>query len=144
MAGVAGVWTAAELDLPPMPAGGAPDAMARPGLARGTGRFLGEAGAVGGGATRAPARGAGRAPEAMAGPVLAGGTVRFLGEAVAVVVADTRAQAMDAAEAVDVDYEPLEVLTDPAAALADGAPRLFEEGATWPRSAAGRSRPGPL
>jgi carbon-monoxide dehydrogenase large subunit len=90
MPGVAGVWTAADLNLPPMPASGAPDAMAR--------------------------------------PVLATGTVRFLGEAVAVVVADTRAQAIDAAEAVDVDYEPLEVVTDPRAALADGAPRLFAEG----------------
>src|SRR4029453_7752339 len=35
MAGVAGGWTAAELDLPPMPAGGAPDAMARPARATG-------------------------------------------------------------------------------------------------------------
>jgi aerobic carbon-monoxide dehydrogenase large subunit len=89
MPGVAGVFTAADLDLPPMPASGAPAAMAR--------------------------------------PVLATGTVRFLGEAVAVVVATTRAQAIDAAEAVEVDYEPLEVVTDPRAALASGAPRLFAE-----------------
>jgi aerobic carbon-monoxide dehydrogenase large subunit len=88
--GVAGVFTAADLDLPPMPAGGAPEAMAR--------------------------------------PVLAGDTVRFLGEAVAVVVAETRAQALDAAEAVEVDYEPLTVVTDPLAALAPAAPRLFPEG----------------
>jgi aerobic carbon-monoxide dehydrogenase large subunit len=88
--GVAGVFTAADLDLPPMPAGGAPAAMAR--------------------------------------PVLATGTVRFLGEAVAVVVAETRAQALDAAEAVEVDYEPLPVVTDPEAALAADAPRLFEDG----------------
>ena len=80
--GVAGVFTAADLDLPPMPAGGAPEAMAR--------------------------------------PVLATDTVRFLGEAVAVVVAQTRAQALDAAEAVEVDYEPLPVVTDPLAALAGG------------------------
>ena len=90
MPGVAGVFTAADLDLPPLPAGGAPAAMAR--------------------------------------PVLATGTVRFLGEAVAVVVAATRAQAVDAAEAVEVDYEPLEVVTDPRQALAADAPRLFEEG----------------
>ena len=90
MPGVAGVFTAADLDLPPLPAGGAPAAMAR--------------------------------------PVLATGTVRFLGEAVAVVVAATRAQAIDAAEAVEVDYEPLEVVTDPLAALAADAPRLFAEG----------------
>jgi carbon-monoxide dehydrogenase large subunit len=87
MAGVAGVFSAADLDLPPLPAGGAPAAMAR--------------------------------------PVLAAETVRFLGEAVAVVVAETRAQALDAAEAVEVDYEPLPVVTDPEAALADDAPRLF-------------------
>jgi carbon-monoxide dehydrogenase large subunit len=90
MPGVAGVFTAADLDLPPLPAGGAPAAMAR--------------------------------------PVLATGTVRFLGEAVAVVVAATRAQAIDAAEAVEVDYEPLEVVTDPRQALAADAPRLFEGG----------------
>ena len=88
MPGVAGVWTAADLDLPPLPPGDGPAAMAR--------------------------------------PVLATGTVRFLGEAVAVVVAGTRAQAMDAAEAVEVDYEPLEVVVDPRAALADDAPELFE------------------
>ena len=90
MPGVAGVFTAADLDLPPLPAGGAPAAMAR--------------------------------------PVLATGSVRFLGEAVAVVVAATRAQAVDAAEAVEVDYEPLEVVTDPRQALAADAPRLFDEG----------------
>jgi carbon-monoxide dehydrogenase large subunit len=88
--GVAGVFCAADLDLPPMPAGGAPEAMAR--------------------------------------PVLASSTVRFLGEAVAVVVAATRAQALDAAEAVEVDYQPLPVVTDPLAALAADAPRLFGDG----------------
>src|SRR5215213_7947033 len=92
MSGVAGVFTAADLDLPPLPAGEAPDAMAR--------------------------------------PVLAAEVVRFLGEAVAVVVvvAETRAQALDAAEAVEVDYEPLAVLTDPLAALDEDAPRLFAAG----------------
>jgi aerobic carbon-monoxide dehydrogenase large subunit len=93
--GVAGIFTAADLDLPPLPAGGAPAAMAR--------------------------------------PVLATGTVRFLGEALAVVVAATRAQALDAAEAVEVDYEPLPVLTDPEAALAPDAPRLFPEGGNLAR-----------
>jgi aerobic carbon-monoxide dehydrogenase large subunit len=89
MPGVAGVFFSADLGLPPMPAGEAPAAMAR--------------------------------------PVLASGTVRFQGEAVAVVVAETRAQALDAAEAVEVDYEPLPVVTDPEAALADDAPRLFAD-----------------
>jgi carbon-monoxide dehydrogenase large subunit len=84
--GVAGVFGAADLDLPPMPAGDAPAAMAR--------------------------------------PVLAADVVRFQGEAVAVVVAETRAQALDAAEAVEVDYEPLPVVTDPEAALAADAPAV--------------------
>jgi aerobic carbon-monoxide dehydrogenase large subunit len=95
MAGVAGVFGAADLDLPPLPAGAAPAAMAR--------------------------------------PVLAAETVRFLGEAVAVVVAETRAQALDAAEAVEVDYEPLPVVTDPEAALAADAPRLFADGGNLAR-----------
>jgi aerobic carbon-monoxide dehydrogenase large subunit len=89
MPGVAGVFFSADLNLPPMPAGEAPAAMAR--------------------------------------PVLASGTVRFQGEAVAVVVAETRAQALDASEAVEVDYDPLPVVTDPEAALADDAPRLFAD-----------------
>lgn len=60
-------------------------------------------------------------------PALARGVVRFVGDIVAVVVAETRAQAVDAAEAVVVDYDPLPVVVDPEAALADGAPVLFEE-----------------
>src|SRR5919108_3122222 len=43
-AGVVGVLTAADLELPPLPAEYAPDAFARPVLASGTVRFLGEAG----------------------------------------------------------------------------------------------------
>jgi len=47
--------------------------------------------------------------------------VRHVGDAVAVVVARTRYQAADATEFVVVDYEPLPVVTDMEAALADGA-----------------------
>src|SRR4249920_416594 len=65
MPGVAGVFTAADLDLPPLPAGGAPAAMARPVLATGSVRFLGEAVAVVVAATRAQAV---DAAEAVAGP----------------------------------------------------------------------------
>lgn len=50
-------------------------------------------------------------------PVLARGTVRYVGEPVAAVVATTRAHAEDAAAAVEVSYEPLEAVTDPAQAL---------------------------
>ena len=66
-------------------------------------------------------------PAAFARPPLARGVVRFIGEAVAVVVAATREQALDAAELVEVEYEPLGVVTDPVAALDPGAPVLFEE-----------------
>ena len=58
---------------------------------------------------------------------LADGKVRFVGEAVAVVVAETLVQAVDAAELVAVDYEPLPAATDAEAALAPGAPALFDE-----------------
>src|SRR6266536_2809730 len=60
----------------------------------------------------------GLGPAGFARPPLAGEVVRFMGEAVAVVVAATREQALDAVEAVQVDYEPLPVVTDPVAALA--------------------------
>jgi carbon-monoxide dehydrogenase large subunit len=60
-------------------------------------------------------------------PPLAKGVVRFVGDIVAAVVAETRTQAVDAAEAVIVDYEPLEVVVDPEAAMVDGAPVLFDE-----------------
>jgi len=101
MPAVAGVFTAADLALPPMPAASAPAAFARPALAE--------------------------------------ATVRFLGEPVAVVVAETRAQALDAVDAVEVDYEPLEAVVDPLAALDADAPLLFPEAGsnlakqrTWP------------
>jgi aerobic carbon-monoxide dehydrogenase large subunit len=52
--------------------------------------------------------------------------VRFVGDPVAFVVADTVAQARDAAEAVEVDIEPLPVVTRADAAAETGAPRLYE------------------
>jgi len=52
--------------------------------------------------------------------------VRFVGDPVAFVVADTVAQARDAAEAVEVDIEPLPVVTRADAAAEAGAPRLYE------------------
>jgi carbon-monoxide dehydrogenase large subunit len=53
--------------------------------------------------------------------------VRHVGEAVAMVVAETQAQALDAAEAVLVDYDVLPFVIDAEAALAPGAPLLYEE-----------------
>src|SRR3954453_22723893 len=54
--------------------------------------------------------------------VLATDKVRFQGQEVAFVVADNRYAARDALELIDVDYEPLPVITDPRKALdADAA-----------------------
>jgi len=75
----------------------------------------------------APLQGFVMLPPAFNRPPLADGVVRFVGDIVAVIVAETRAQAVDAAEMVVVDYDPLPVLVDPEAALADGAPILFPE-----------------
>ena len=49
-------------------------------------------------------------------PLLAEGKVRHVGDQVAVVVAETYAQAKVAAQLVEVDYEPLDAVVDPAAA----------------------------
>jgi len=59
--------------------------------------------------------------------LLAVGKARHVGEAVAMVVAETEAQALDAAEAVEVDYEPLPFVLDADAALAPGAPAVWDE-----------------
>ena len=70
-----------------------------------------------------------RRARAMARPWLATDRVRFVGEAVAVVVTERPEQGEDAAEAVVVDYDPLEAVVDPEQALA-GAPWLFPEAGT--------------
>jgi len=57
-------------------------------------------------------------------PILADGKVRHQGDAVAMVVAEERYLANDAAEAIDVDYERLDAVTDPEAALDDDAPTV--------------------
>src|SRR5579859_3497611 len=53
--------------------------------------------------------------------------VLWCGHPVAIVLAETEAAAEDGAGAVDVDYEPLEVVIDPVSAIQPGAPltRLF-------------------
>jgi CO/xanthine dehydrogenase Mo-binding subunit len=61
-------------------------------------------------------------------PVLAFDRVRCHGEPVAVVAAEDLGTARRAAGLVDVQYEPLPVLSDPAAALAPEAPRLHPHG----------------
>ena len=53
--------------------------------------------------------------------------VRHAGEIVAVVIAETDAAAHDAAGLVAVDYDTLPVVTDALAAIAPGAPMVWEE-----------------
>jgi aerobic carbon-monoxide dehydrogenase large subunit len=53
--------------------------------------------------------------------------VNFAGEPVAVVVATDRYLAQDALEFIEVDYEPLGVVTDLEAAIADGSPLVHED-----------------
>ncbi len=52
--------------------------------------------------------------------------VRHVGEGVAMVVAETVEAAQEAAERIDVRYAALPLVTDPLAALAPGAPLLWE------------------
>lgn len=60
-------------------------------------------------------------------PALPKDTVRFLGQAVAIVIAETLAQAHDAAEAVMVDYDPMESNADPARATAEDTPQIWPD-----------------
>ena len=52
---------------------------------------------------------------------------RMVGDYIALVVAETLAQAKDAAEAIDVDYETLPVVTVATEALRDGAPAIWDD-----------------
>jgi carbon-monoxide dehydrogenase large subunit len=61
-------------------------------------------------------------------PLLARGRVRHVGEPVAVVIADTPHAAEDGAERVAVEYDLDTAVTSIDAALADGAPRVHDEG----------------
>jgi xanthine dehydrogenase D subunit len=61
-------------------------------------------------------------------PVLAWEHVRYQGEPVALVAADHPETARRAADLVAVDYEVLDPLVDPEAALAEGAPPLHPKG----------------
>ena len=74
-------------------------------------------------------------------PPLATDRVRFVGEAVAMIVAESRAAAVDAAELVEVDYDPLPAVTDPEAALAEGAELQFPDSGS--NVAAGLRSPEP-
>jgi selenium-dependent xanthine dehydrogenase len=54
----------------------------------------------------------------------AGETTRYVGDVLAIVAGETRAAARAAAALVDVEYEVLEPVTDPSAAMAPGAAQL--------------------
>ncbi len=58
---------------------------------------------------------------------MAQGKVRFAGEIVAMALAESRYQAEDAAQAVRVDYEPLEAVVDMEQALQPGTTRVHED-----------------
>jgi carbon-monoxide dehydrogenase large subunit len=60
-------------------------------------------------------------------PALATGRVRYVGEPVAIVVANDFYTARDAAELVEVDYQPLPVVTNMEKALSNDTPYVHEE-----------------
>ncbi|AUV83370.1 carbon monoxide dehydrogenase [Salinigranum rubrum] len=62
-------------------------------------------------------------------PILASERVRYQGDALAVVVAEERYLAHDAVGRIEVDYDILDAVTDPADALADDAPALHDDAA---------------
>lgn len=61
-------------------------------------------------------------------PVLCSNKVRYIGDSVAVVAAESKEAAEVAAEQVEVDYEPLPVLSDPVEAMKPEAPNIHEKG----------------
>ena len=63
-------------------------------------------------------------------PLLAIDTVRHVGDPIAFIVADDVASAKLAAEAIDVDYDPLDVVVDTRAAVEAGAPLVWPERGT--------------
>ncbi len=60
-------------------------------------------------------------------PALAHGVTHWQGEPVVIVLAESRALAEDAAALVEVDYDPLDPVTDPFAALEPGSPLIHPD-----------------
>jgi carbon-monoxide dehydrogenase large subunit len=60
-------------------------------------------------------------------PLLATDRVRFVGEPVALVIAESRAAGLEAIEAIAVDYASLSVVTEPEAAMKQGAPAVWDD-----------------
>ena len=61
-------------------------------------------------------------------PVLCYDKVRYLGDAIALVAAESWEAATKGVEAVEVDYEPLPVVSDPIEAMKADAPKVHEKG----------------
>jgi carbon-monoxide dehydrogenase large subunit len=59
-------------------------------------------------------------------PVIARDKVRYQGEPLAIAIAEDRYRAQDAVDAIEVDYERLDSVTDPEEALSEDAPTLHE------------------
>jgi carbon-monoxide dehydrogenase large subunit len=62
-------------------------------------------------------------------PALVSDRVRCVGDCVAFVVAESRALAQDAAELIEVDYEPLDAVTDTEFAASGNAPLVWDDAA---------------
>mgnify|MGYP000433362965 FL=1 len=60
-------------------------------------------------------------------PILAVDKVRHVGDAVALVIAEDIGKAKDAAGAVEVNFEVLDAIVDPKAAVQDGAPQVHDD-----------------
>ena len=60
-------------------------------------------------------------------PALAAGRVRHVGDPVAFIVADSVEAAREAADLIEVDYEALPAVVDGTAALAGGAPAIWDQ-----------------
>ena len=74
-----------------------------------------------------PMHGMAKVHDHFARPALATDKVRFVGEAIVAVVAETTVRAKDAADAVVVDYEPLDAVVRPEDAFDADAPVIFDE-----------------
>jgi CO/xanthine dehydrogenase Mo-binding subunit len=70
------------------------------------------------------------APEGWGTYCLPTDKVCFVGEPVAAVAATSRYIAEDALELIDVEYEPLDVVSDPVKAMEDGSPLVIEKQGT--------------
>jgi len=70
------------------------------------------------------------APEGWGAHCMATDRVRFVGEPVAAIAADSRYVAEDAIELIMVDYEPLDVVSDPFDAMKSESPLVMEQNGT--------------